>query len=96
MTHYILDSSVATHILDGDLWSRKPAKIVRYRTELQYSHFPLDQWAEKEDSIKLAVAALKWAQDMSVGGIKLWITPTVKNELSCAPQVTSCTTLLKG
>jgi hypothetical protein len=67
MTHYILDSSVATHILDGDLWVRKPEKIVRYRTELHYSSFPMNRWAEEEDSIKLAVAALKWAQDMGGG-----------------------------
>ena len=57
MTHDILDSSVATHVLDGDLWLRKPATIVRYRTELHYSHFPIDRWAE-EHSIKLVVAAL--------------------------------------
>ena len=87
MTHYILNSSVASHILDGDLWSRQPAKIVRYRSELLYSRFPMDRWPEEEESIKLAVAAVKWAKDMAVGGIKLWITPTVKNELSCAPQV---------
>ena len=86
-THYILDSSVVTYVLDGDLWSRKLATIVRYRTELHYSHFSMERWAEEEDSIKLAVATLKWAREMSVGGIKLWITPTVKNELSCAPQV---------
>lgn len=65
MTHYILNSSIATHVLDGDLWSRKPATIVRYHTELHYSHFLMEQWVDK-DSIKLAVAALKWAQD--VGG----------------------------
>ena len=85
MTHYILDSSVATHVLDGDLWSRKPATITRYRTELKYSQFPMERW--EEDCIKFAVAALKWARDISVGGIRLWITPTVENELSCAPQV---------
>ena len=86
MTHYILDSSVVVH---GDLWNKKPARLVRYRPDLQFSPFPLDQWPDREELVKMAVLALKWAEQVSSDSIKLWITPTVKSELSCAPQVCS-------
>ena len=87
MTHYFLDSCVATHILDGDLWRRKPQKLPIYRTELRFSQYRLHQMPEKEGCVKLALQALEWAEDTSSEEIKLWITPTVKTELMCAPQV---------
>ena len=92
MMHHILDSSVVTHILDGDLWSKKPAHLVKYRPEMQFSPFPMDQWPDREESVKMAVLALKRAEEVSNDGIKLWITPTAKTELSCAPQVLQCWT----
>ena len=41
----------------------------------------------EEECVVRALLALKWAKETCGGGGRLWITPTVKMELSCLPQV---------
>ena len=86
MTHFFLDSSVATHILDGELWTRSPQKVVGYRQELKYSTWSLKD-IENEECVAQAPLVLKWARETCGGGGKLCISLTVKMELSCSPQV---------
>ena len=64
---------------------------MKYWPELQFSPFPMDQWPNREESVKIMVVLdLKWAEEVSSDGIKLWITPTAKTNLSCAPQALQC------
>jgi hypothetical protein len=44
MSHY---NSVASMILDGDLWRRDPQRLVRYKPELKFSSHMLYQMEER-------------------------------------------------
>ena len=89
MTHYFLDSSVASMVLDGDLWRRDPQRLVSYKPELKFSSHLLFQMEEKEEAVRSVVRTHSWARSVSQGDIRLWITPSVKAYLMLAPQVSS-------
>jgi hypothetical protein len=65
MSHYFLDNSVASMILDGDLWRRDPQRLVRYKPELKFSSHMLYQMEEKEEAVRSVVKTLSWAKSVS-------------------------------
>ena len=93
---YVLDTSVASLILDGELWSREPGLVVRYHTDLQATLLRPDlkmvlSDLEQTHTVKRSMSAWKWAQDMiknqETTGVRLVVTPTVQSELTSAMQV---------
>ena len=93
---YVMDTSVASLILDGELWSREPGLLVRYHKDLEASLLHPDSKMvlrdlEQTHTVKRSVSAWKWAQDVvenqGTTGVRLVITPTVQSELTDAMQV---------
>ena len=97
---YILDPGIAGLILDGELWSREPGLLVRYHTDLQAtllhpdSKLTLGDLEGMSSTVQRAMNAWKWTQNIiqtqESTGTKLFVTPTVQNELSDALQVCTC------
>ena len=89
-TKYLLDTSVASLILDGELWTRYPSALVNHKADVQAELFhgreprTLDGLPAKV-SLSRSINAWKWAELVAPGSI--YITPTVQNELMIAPQV---------
>ena len=90
-TKYLLDTSVASLILDGELWTRYPSALVNHKADVQAKLFhgrkprTLDGLPAKVKSLSRSINAWKWAELVAPGSI--YITPTVQNELTIAPQV---------
>ena len=95
---YVLDSSVANLVLDGELWERCPCALVPYKIELQAALFCVEGGREQRkigdivphtQHLPRAISAYKWARGLQKAGNTnaLFITPTVGNELMRAPQV---------
>ncbi len=97
---YILDTSVAGLMLDGELWSREPGLLVRYHKDLQTtllhpdSKVTLSDLEGSSSTVQRSVHAWKWTQSIiqtqKNTGTKLLVTPTVQNELTDALQVCTC------
>lgn len=97
VANYVLDSSMASLILDGELWGRCPSSLVGHKVELQAALFgnegrKLSELPQATGYLPRATNAYSWAKgvveqaaDMDV----LFITPTVRNELMRAPQVSN-------
>ena len=85
MASYFLDTSVASLILDGELFKRRPDLMYRYMPELANS---TSEEVRQHDSIQRVIAAYGWCKQFTASGGKLMITPTVMLELMSAPQVT--------
>ena len=86
MSAYLLDTSVAGLILDGELHSRVPHVLPRYMSELRFSCSSTSDMA-LHPSVKRVMAAFEWSKAFRAKGGRLLITPTVRVELDCAPQV---------
>ena len=95
---YVLDSSVANLVLDGELWERCPCALVPYKVELQAALFCVEGGGEQRkigdivphtQHLPRAISAYKWARGLQQAGNTnaLFITPTVGNELMRALQV---------
>ena len=84
---YFLDTSVASLVLDGDLFHREPENITRYMSDVRFSCKSLEEVGEHKSVLK-TVAAYNWAKKFVEGGGRLLLTPTVTTELLLAPQVT--------
>lgn len=79
-TSYYLDTSVASLILDGELWSP------RYEPQLSLTCSSLEEMALHPCVTRIKLA-YKWSQEFKLDGGRLLITPSVKLELLSAPQV---------
>ena len=86
MSAYFLDTSVAGLILDGELHSREPHLLPRYMSELGFSCSSTSDIVS-HPSVQRVVAAFEWSKAFRARGGRLLITPTVRVELDCAPQV---------
>ena len=98
MLAYVLDTSVASLILDGELWTREPGVLVGYKKDLQTSLFhtekkkTLTDLQQESMYLQRAVNAHAWAKSViGTGRTKLLLTPTVQVELALAPQVRAST-----
>ena len=85
----LVDTSLASLIMDGELWDRSPADLRLYRQDV------IDPEPEKNSlNLKRSIAAHSWAQSLRRSNdsslrVDLRITPTVWQELANARQVSS-------
>lgn len=89
---YLLDSSVATLILDGELWVREPYTLLGHRKELwlqlEQTKISLDQLEVRSTTLKRSLAAYRFMEQRQASGARpLLITPTVGLELSRSKKV---------
>ena len=89
---YILDSSVATLILDGELWERSPFTLFGYRKELRLQVEKMDvSLVDLENhslTLRRSLSGYRFVKDrIATGAPPLLITPTVGLELSRSDQV---------
>ena len=84
---YMLDTNIATLILDGELWNRSPSTMMSYRPEFfaAVQEATNYQDAYKYNSVlSRSIQAYKWATKYDK---PLIISATVQMELDFAPQV---------
>ena len=89
---YLLDSSVATFILDGELWDREPYILLGHMKELhlqiERSKVSLQELETKSMTLQQSLAAFLFVQQrQSAGSPPLLITLTVCLELSRSKKV---------
>lgn len=94
VANYILDSSMASLIMDGELWGRCPSSLVGHKMDLQAALFgseyrKLSELPQTTSYVPRATNAYSWAKGVveQSNTDVLYITPTVRNELMRAPQV---------
>ena len=92
MEVYVIDTNLATLVLDGELWSREPATLMRARPELLVAY-----WQAKEDlervtffyePLRRSKVAAEWLKRETP---QLVLPLTVQTELSIAEQVSANT-----
>ena len=93
---FVLDTEIARQILDGELWSREPGRVIPYHTHLEKTLFhskPKMFFSDltKNSAITPMMNAWKWANEVIDNqkrmGIRLVVTPTARAELMEAGQV---------
>ena len=89
---YLLDSSVATLILDGELWEREPYTLMGHRKELrlqiEQTKISLRELEKKSGTLRRSLAAYRFMKHrQALGAQPLLITPTVGLELSRSKKV---------
>jgi hypothetical protein len=94
---YVLDSSVANLILDGEMWDRCPSSLVAYKVELQAALFggeggerrKLKDIVEHTQYLPRAISAYRWAMELGTSRQPgtLYVTPSVHDELIRSLQV---------
>ena len=67
VANYVLDSSMASLILDGELWGRCPSSLVGHKTELQAAlfgseHCKLSELPQTTSYLPRATNAYSWAK----------------------------------
>ena len=94
---YVLDSTVATLVLDEELWEREPYTLVGHHEDLL---LPLEimllrELEEKSGMLRRSLAAFQFMRQRQASGARpLLITPTVGLELSrCLKVILSCSTI---
>lgn len=85
---YILDTNIATFILDGELWMREPAVLMRARPELnvcwKQARGDLATVPSFYEPLRRSVMAFEWFRESK----PVTVLPlTVQTELSIAAQV---------
>ena len=84
-TIIFVDTSLASLVMDGELWSRSPADLRLYRGDIGIFD---PEPAKNSLNLKQSIAAHSWAQAFG-GSSNLRITPRVWQELASARQVSS-------
>ena len=83
----LVDTSLASLVMDGELWKRSPADLRHYRQDVT------EQEPEKTSTnLNRSIAAHSWAHSLRCNNeyrADLRITPTVMDELTDARQVSS-------
>ena len=87
---YLLHSTVATLVLDGELWEREPYALVGQHENLllQLENMSLRELEEKSGMLRRSLAAFQFTRRRQASGAQpLLITPTVGLELSRCQKV---------
>ena len=89
MEVYVIDTNLASFVLDGELWSREPASLMRARPEL------LAAYREEPEKVPLFCEPLR-RSNVAVEWLKrdtprLVLPLTVQTELAAAVQVSANT-----
>ena len=96
---YLLDSSVATLILERELWDREPYTLLGHRKELRLqlerTKMSLRELEEKSGTLRRSLAAFHFMRQRQASGARsLLITPTVGLELSRSQKVKNLSALI--
>ena len=87
---YVVDTNVATFVLDGELWGREPATLMRGRPEVvaayRLAREVLDDVPAFYEPLKRSIAAFEWLKRT---GPKVVLPLTVQTELSVAGKVSA-------
>ena len=85
---YVIDTNILNYILDGELWVREPASLMRARPELMVAYKQAGEQFEATDkfyvSLRLSKLAHHWCLSQRP---RLFVSPTVHTEMMQAPQV---------
>ena len=81
----LVDTSLASLILDGELWKSSPSDLRRYRSDMQFDRKP----ENNNRDLQRSILAHTWAQTLRCNNVDLRMTPTVAEELSDAGQVST-------
>ena len=97
LKQFVLDTSVASLILDGDLWERYPSVLLGYKADLQAALFHQEEESKRRmlkdlptysPYLQRAISAHNWSKKiLSDGSPKLLLPPTAQVELAMASQV---------
>ena len=88
----LVDTSLASLVMDGELWKRSPADLRHYRQDV------IGQEPEKTSTnLQRSIAAHSWAHSLRFSNkyrADLRITPSVMDELTDARQVSTVKVLI--
>ena len=85
---YVIDTNILNYILDGELWAREPASLMRARPELVVAYKQAGEKFEATDNFYLSLRLSKLAHRWCVSQRpQLFVSPTVHTEMMQAPQV---------
>ena len=89
---YIMDTNIASFVLDGELWEREPATLMRVRSELIPAYHQasenLKQVPTYYEPLRRSIVAFQW---FKASKPTLLLPMTVQTELSMAQQVSANT-----
>ena len=92
MEEYVVDTNLATFILDGELWGREPASLVKARPELLVAYRLASEELAKVplfyEPLRRSNVALEWYQKEAP---RIILPLTVQAELSVSLQVSANT-----
>lgn len=84
----MLDTSVMTHLLNGELWQRAKSTLVEHLKALVQAGIGIESLPIKDKDLKRSLAVYRRAvEDVPRQMYHLSITPTVEYELTEAEQV---------
>ena len=85
---FVLDTNLATFILDGELWARQPASLVRARQEIIMAYHlassNLEMVPSHYEPLKRSIVAFQWFKESKP---KTILPMTIQMELSLSNQV---------
>ena len=85
---YIVDANIATFLLDGELWEREPATLMRARPEIVPAYHQarenLKQVPTYYEPLRRFIVAFQW---FKASKPTVLLPMTVQMELSLSPQV---------
>ena len=84
---FVLDTNLASFILDRELWARKPASLMRARQEITAYHLAssnLEMVPSHYEPLKRSIVAFQWFKESKP---KTILPMTVQTELSLSNQV---------
>ena len=88
MAEFIVDTNIASYILDGELWERAPSGLMRGHPELhacwKMAQGDLLAMPSRHDPLHRSIVAYEWFKDSKP---TLVLLLTAQTELSVAPQV---------
>ena len=89
---YIVDMNIGTFLLDGELWEREPATLIRARPEIVLAYRQaqenLKQVHTFYEPLRRSIMAFEWFKATKP---TVLLPITVQTELSLAPQVSANT-----
>ena len=92
MESYLLDTNVASYILNGELWQRQPAMLMAHRRDVyaawRLADESLADTIKHHEELHKSVTAYAWVQErMRNGAPSLYLLPKVQDELALTSQV---------
>ena len=84
---FVLDTNLASFILDGELWARQPASLMRARQEIitayNLASSNIEMVPSHYEPLKRSIVAFQWFKESKP---KIILPMTVQTELSLSNQ----------